>query len=279
MRVTVVQMNSQDDKSHNLAEARRLAAEAVAADHPDLIVFPEMVSFLGGSDEARLEAAEDVPGGETWMTMQSIAREHGVIVHGGSFYERIGNDPRSYNTTVAFGRHGEELVRYRKIHLFDITAPDGTEYRESDSVGRGTDIAVYKAEDVKVGCSICYDLRFGELYRRLAGQGADLIMVPAAFTLQTGKDHWETLLRARAIETQTYVAAAGQSGSFPTPEGIRHCWGHSMIVDPWGYVAAQVSDGPGFATANVDLGYVKTVRQRIPMEAHRVLGRPEALAA
>ncbi len=273
MRVTVVQMNSQDDKSRNLAEARRLAAEAVAADYPDLIVFPEMVSFLGGSEEARQEAAEEVPGGETWKTMQSIAREHGVIVHGGSFYERIGNESRSYNTTVAFGRDGEELARYRKIHLFDITAPDGTEYRESDSVGRGKDVAVYETEGMKVGCSICYDLRFGELYRRLAGLGADMIMVPAAFTLQTGKDHWETLLRARAIETQTYVAAAGQSGSFPTPEGERHCWGHSMIVDPWGYIVAQVSEGPGFSTASVDLGYLKTVRQRIPMEEHRVLGR------
>ena len=272
MRVTVVQMNSQDDKSHNLAEARRLAAEAVAADRPDLIVFPEMVSLLGGTEEARQEAAEEIPGGETWKTMQSIAREHGVFVHGGSFYERIPDDTRSFNTTVAFGRDGEELARYRKIHLFDITAPDGTEYRESDSVGRGKDLAVYEAEGIRVGCTICYDLRFGELYRGLAGLGADLIMVPAAFTLQTGKDHWEILLRSRAIEMQTYIAASGQSGSFPTPEGQRHCWGHSMIVDPWGYVAAQVSDGIGFATATIDPGYVRTVRQRIPMEAHRVLG-------
>ena len=273
MRVTVVQMNSRDDKNHNLAEARRLAAEAIAADHPDLIVFPEMVSFLGGTEEQRLASAEDVPGGETWKTMQAIACEHNVIVHGGSFYERIPGERISYNTSVAFGRNGAELGRYRKIHLFDITAPDGTEYRESDSVGRGSEITVYEAEGMRVGCSICYDLRFGELYRRLAGRGADLIMVPAAFTLQTGKDHWETLLRARAIETQAYVVAAGQSGSFPTPEGTRHCWGHSMIVDPWGYVAAQVSDGTGFATATIDTDYLNTVRQRIPMEAHRVLGK------
>ncbi len=273
MRVTVVQMNSQDDKSRNLAEARRLAAEAVEADGPDLIVFPEMMSFLGGSEDERLAAAEDIPGGDTWKTLQAIAKEHGVMVHGGSFYERIPDTRQSYNTTVAFGRDGTELARYRKIHLFDITAPDGTEYRESDTVGRGSDLAVYEAEGVRVGCTICYDLRFGELYRGLAGQGADLIMVPAAFTLQTGKDHWEILLRARAIETQTYVVAAGQTGTFPTPEGPRSCWGHSMIVDPWGYVAAQIGEGTGFATATVDPGYLQTVRQRIPMESHRVLGR------
>ena len=273
MRVTVVQMNSGDDKARNLADAERLAAEAVATDRTDLLVFPEMVSFLGGSDEARREAAETVPGGETWQCMQGIARRHGILVHAGSFYERVEADHRSFNTSVAFGRYGEELVRYRKIHLFDITAPDGTEYRESDQVGRGREVAVYEVEGMTVGCSICYDLRFGELYRRLAGLGADLVMVPAAFTLQTGKDHWEILLRARAIETQTYVVAAGQSGSFPTPEGPRQCWGHSMIVDPWGYVVAQISDGTGFATARIEPGYLRTVRQRIPMEAHRVLGK------
>jgi len=273
MRIAVLQMNSQNDKAANLAQARELAASAVAADRPDILVLPEMFSFLGGSEADRLQAAEDLPGGDSWNALRSIATEHGVVVHGGSFYERIPGAAKSYNTTVAFDRDGSELARYRKIHLFDITAPDGTEYRESDTVGRGADIATYTTSGLTVGCSICYDLRFGELYRRLAARSADLIMVPAAFTLQTGKDHWEVLLRARAIEAQSYVIAAGQTGSFPTPEGTRQSWGHSMIVDPWGHVVAQVSDRVGHATATVDRAYLQSVRQRIPMEAHRVIGR------
>ena len=146
---------------------------------------------------------------------------------------------------MAFGRDGAELARYRKLHLFDVVTPDGREYRESALVGRGRDVVTYAADGVRVGCSICYDLRFGELYRRLAAEGAQLVMVPAAFTLQTGKDHWEVLLRARAIETQCFVAAAAQVGSFQSGRDTRQNWGHAMILDPWGKVLAQVPDRPG----------------------------------
>jgi deaminated glutathione amidase len=152
-----------------------------------------------------------------------------------------------------------------------VVTPDGREYRESAVVGRGREVVTYAAEGVRVGCSICYDLRFGELYRRLAADGAQLLAVPAAFTLQTGKDHWEVLLRARAIETQCFVLAAAQVGAFPAGRDTRHNWGHSMIVDPWGKVLAQMPERPGFATARLDLEYLDRVRGMLPVGQHRVL--------
>lgn len=272
MRVCVVQMNSTNDKSANLAQAQTLVEQAVQDDRPDLILLPEVWAFQGGTPAERQAAAETVPGGEGYRLLQALAARHGVFLHGGSFLERVKGEARLFNTTVVFDRAGREIARYRKIHLFDIVAPDGREYRESSYVGRGQDLVAYDAEGVKVGCSICYDLRFGELYRKLAGMGAEILMVPAAFTLQTGKDHWEILLRARAIETQCYVAAAAQVGAFSTGKDVRHNWGHSMIVDPWGKVLVQVSDRPGFATARLDPAYLGWVRELIPVHQHRVLG-------
>lgn len=269
MRVCVVQMNSINDKAANLAQARRLIEEAVRDDRPDLVLLPEVWAFQGGTPETKLAAAEPPEGGEAYRLLQALAAQHRVILHGGSWLEQ--GEGRLFNTTVVFGRGGEEIARYRKIHLFDVVTPDGREYRESAYVGRGEQVVTYDAEGVRVGCSICYDLRFGELYRRLAGQGAQLLVVPAAFTQQTGKDHWEVLLRARAIETECYVMAAAQVGSFPAGKDMRQNWGHSMIVDPWGKVLVQVSDRPGYATARIDLGYLARVREMIPVHQHRVL--------
>lgn len=269
MKVSVIQMNSQTSKPENLDQARRLIARAVKEDKADLVVLPEMFSMLGGSLEQRRAAAEAIPGGEAYQALQDSARTHGVYVHGGSYYERAGDS--YYNTTVAFAPDGKELARYRKLHLFDVTTPDGKEYKESATVGRGDQVVTYVADGVTVGCSICYDLRFGELYRALAQRGAEVIMLPAAFTLQTGKDHWEPLIRARAIETETYFCASAQVGSYPQGNEQRFSWGHSMIVDPWGHVVAQASDGPGFVTARIDRKYLKDVRQKIPVHQHRVL--------
>ena len=269
MRVCVIQMSSVDDKATNLAQARGLIEEAVREDRPDLVLLPEVWAFQGGSLEQRREAAETIPGGEAYGLLQELAATHGIFIHGGSFLER--GPERLFNTTVVFGRDGEEIARYRKLHLFDVVTPDGREYRESAVVGRGSEVVTYPADGVRVGCSICYDLRFGELYRRLTAEGAQLLTVPAAFTLQTGKDHWEILLRARAIETECYVAAAAQVGTFSTGRDVRHNWGHSMIVDPWGKVLAQVPDRPGFATARLDLAYLGRVREMLPVAQHRVL--------
>lgn len=274
MKISVIQMNTRSDKAANLEQARMLAARAVATDAPGMLVLPEVFAFMGSSVADKRAAAEELPeagetGGDAYETLRTLAMEHGVFVHGGSFVERSGDD--YFNTTIAFDRAGVELARYRKIHLFDVSTPDGREYRESDTFGAGRDIVTYAAGDITVGCSICYDLRFAELYRALAEAGAQVIMVPAAFTLQTGKDHWEPLLRARATETQTYVVAAAQTGTYHEGNDERASWGHSMIVDPWGHILAQAREGRGHATGAIELDYLDTVRQRIPVAQHRVL--------
>ena len=269
MRVCVIQMTSINDKAANLDQARGLIEQAVREDRPDLILLPEVWAFQGGTADERRAAAEAIPDGKAYALLQGLAAAHRVVIHGGSILEH-GAD-RLFNTTVVFGRDGTELARYRKLHLFDVVTPDGREYRESAMIGRGQEVVTYVTDGVRIGCSICYDLRFGELYRRLAAEGSHVLTVPAAFTLQTGKDHWEILLRARAIETQCFVAAAAQVGSFPAGRDVRHNWGHSMILDPWGKVLAQVPEHPGFATAELDLAYLARVRQMLPVAQHRVL--------
>jgi len=266
-------MNSGPEKAANLTQADDLVSSAVEADRPDMVLLPEVFAHIGGSVAARQSAAEELPkpgedGGPAYELLRGLARHNDIFVHGGSFIERAGDE--FYNTTVAFGRDGKELVRYRKVHLFDVTTPDGKSYRESDTFGGGDTVATYQADDLTIGCSICYDLRFAEFYRLLAEQGADVIMVPAAFTLQTGKDHWEVLLRARAIETQTYVVAAAQTGTNMDGNEERATWGHSMIVDPWGHIVAQASDYPGSTSASIDSDYIGKVRERIPVRDHRV---------
>jgi deaminated glutathione amidase len=276
MKVTLLQINSQNDKAHNMAEVERLAKEAIASDAPDLIVLPEYWAFLGGSVEQKRANAEPLPpkgsgaeGGTAYEFMRRLAREHSVFVHGGSMHERDGE--QLYNTTVVFDREGNEIARYRKIHLFDVTTPDGREYKESRVVGRGDELVTYDADGVNIGASICYDIRFGELYRGLAAKGAQMIMIPAAFTLMTGKDHWEVLARARAIETETYVLACGQTGTHMDNNQQRACYGHTLVVDPWGHVIAKASDGVGWVTARIDPSYLTKVRQEIPVHQHRVL--------
>jgi predicted amidohydrolase len=274
MKISVIQMNSGSAKPENLAQAGRLIDAAVAADAPDMVVLPEVFAHIGGSIAARHAAAETLPepggeGGPAYQMLRETACRHGIFVHGGSFIER--ESERFFNTTLAFDRNGGELARYRKIHLFDVTTPDGRVYRESDTFGGGDAVVTYRADDITVGCSICYDLRFPELYRALAEAGAHVVMVPAAFTLQTGKDHWEVLLRARAIETETYIVAAAQVGSYADGNDTRMTWGHSMVVDPWGHILAQAQDRPGHASAAIDLDYLETVRARIPVHRHRKL--------
>jgi nitrilase len=273
MKISAIQMNSGTEKASNLAQAADLVSRSVAADGPDMVVLPEVFAHMGGSVADRRAAAEELPqpgddGGAVYEMLRGLARDNRIFVHGGSFIERAGD--KFFNTSIAFDRGGNELVRYRKVHLFDVTTPDGKSYRETDTFGAGDAVATYRADDLTIGCSICYDLRFAELYRLLAEAGADVIMVPAAFTLQTGKDHWEVLLRARAIETQTYMVAAAQTGTYRDGNDQRATWGHSMVVDPWGHIIAQASEDTGFATGAIDRDYIATVRGRIPVRDHRV---------
>ncbi len=279
MRVSVVQMNPGADKAENIAQARRLLDAAIAADRPDLVSLPEVWTCLGGSREGKLAQAEDLPargsnapGGAAYEFLRGIARSARIHVHGGSMQERAGPD-RLFNTTVVFDPDGTEIARYRKIHLFDITTPDGTGFCESSLYDSGDETVTFRAGDVTVGAAICYDLRFSELFARLRQDGAELIMLPSAFTLQTGKDHWEPLLRARAIETQCWFAAAATWGKHL--EGARgeprFTYGHSLVADPWGQVVAQVSDGTGWATARIDPALTARVRRDMPVETHRKL--------
>jgi nitrilase len=266
MKVVLVQMNSQADKAANLAQARLLIEQAVAEERPDLVALPEMWTCLAEDEPAKRAAAEPVPGGEAYGLLQELAARHRIVLHGGSLIEQDG--PVLYNTTLVFDRDGREPARYRKLHLFDITTPDGREFRESATFGRGARVVTYDALGTRIGCSICYDLRFPELYLELAKAGAKVILVPSNFTLQTGKDHWEVLLRARAIETQTYVLAPAMWGRYG--QG-RMSYGHSLIADPWGHVIAKAQDRVGYIAARLDLEEVERVRARMPCAEHRVL--------
>ena len=267
MKVSLIQMNSQGDKAANLQSAEDLIDQAVAADGPDLVSLPEMFTHLDDNLEGKKVAAEPIPGGEAYAMLQGLAKRHRILVHGGSHVEIDGE--RCYNTTVAFDRDGNQVAFYRKIHLYDVVTPDGQKFLESSAVGRGSDVVTYDADGICVGCTICYDLRFPELYQALAKKGAQIIMVPAAFQLITGKDHWEVLLRARAIETETYVLAAAQWG--PNSRGTRATYGHSIVIDPWGHVLAKAQDRVGFVTAHLDFDYLDSVRAKIPVAQHKVL--------
>jgi len=267
MKVSLVQMNSQGDKQANLATAEALIRKAAAEDRPDLIVLPEYFACLHGVRADMHASGEEFPNGEAYGLMSSLAKELKVTLHSGSMVERVGN--AHYNTTVVFNPEGKEIARYRKIHLFDVDVPGGLIYRESDSVSRGQDVVTYKVGDTTVGCAICYDIRFPELFQALRDKGAEVIVLPAAFTLMTGKDHWELLARARAVETQTYFLAVGQTGS--NTGGQKWCWGHSMVIDPWGHMTAQCSDGVGITAAKLDFDYMKSIRINLPVANHHVL--------
>ncbi len=271
MKVALIQMNSRNNKAANLATAKELLEQAIAAEHPDLLVLPENFDFVGGTVADKLAAGEPVPGGPAYAMCQAVARTHGVFVHAGSLVEALPGEAKVHNTTVVFDRTGREVARYCKIHLFDIVAPDGKEYKESASVKPGKEVVTYDLEGVTVGCAICYDLRFPELFQALVRRGAEVIVLPACFTLQTGKDHWEVLCRARAIETETYFLAAAQWGPHTRGTDTRYSYGHSLIADPWGHVIAKASDGVGFVTARLEPARVAAVRQDIPVARHKVL--------
>ena len=271
MKITLVQTNPQTDRPANLFRATELMSRAFETDRPDLIVLPEYFEYYGGTMADKLAAAQPAPGGEAYAAMQAFAAKHQVFVHAGSMMETIAGEKRIYNTTVVFDRTGREVARYRKIHMFDIVAPDGTAYKESATVRPGEDVVFYEIDGFKVGCAICYDIRFAELLLQLAAGRADLIVLPAAFTLQTGKDHWEVLARARAIETQAYFAACGQWGAHLSNGEKRFTYGHSLVCDPWGHVTARASDGEGYVTAAVERAQLDRVRAAIPMQDHRRL--------
>jgi predicted amidohydrolase len=261
--VAAVQLNSTADSAANLATADRLT-RAAAADGARLIVLPEKWTAIGSDEE--LHAAAETLEGPAIGWARALARELEVDLIAGSIVERVAGQEKLANTSVHVDPRGEVRAVYRKIHMFDVEVA-GRTYRESDVEEAGQEIVVSEAADgVELGLSICYDLRFPELYRILAVRGARVIAVPAAFTLATTRDHWETLLRARAIENQAFVIAANQFGAHP---GGTRSGGRSMIVDPWGIVMAQAADGEGHITADLDLERQLQIRARLPALANR----------
>ena len=262
MKVACVQMNSGADKAANVAAAAELVRRAAAAG-ARLVVLPETWTFKGGRDG--FAAAAEAADGPSNTVLAGLAAELGVYVLAGSIYEVSERPDRFFNTSVLFDPAGTAVAVYRKIHLFDAVA-GAKVYRESDDLLPGEALVTAQVDDLAVGLTICYDLRFPELYRGLALRGARLLLVPSAFTEATGRDHWEVLLRARAIENGCFVAAAGQWG---VHAGDRLCHGRSMIVDPWGVVLAVAADGVGLCVAELDLGAVERVRRQLPVLDHR----------
>ncbi|UVH55129.1 carbon-nitrogen hydrolase family protein [Variovorax paradoxus] len=269
LKISAIQMNSGANRQENIHQAQALMVAAIRSDAPDLLLLPEYFDFYGGEQEGKLTEAGVVPDGSACRFLSSFAREHRVWVHAGSVVERINGDSRVFNTTVVFDRDGALVATYRKIHLFDITAPDGTQYHESATVKSGDSVVTYDVEGFKVGCAICYDMRFSDLFTAFARLGVDIVALPAAFALQTGKDHWDVLLRSRAIETQAYVVAPAQVGTYVSNGQKRQTFGNSLVSDPWGLVIARASDGSGFVSARIQRSQIERARSLIPMNAHR----------
>jgi predicted amidohydrolase len=265
--VGVVQMTSTADVDANMASVLRLVGDA-AQRGARMVLVPECFSYLG-PEKGKAELAESLDeGGPILDCCREAAREAGIDVVYGGFWEKSETAGKVRNACVYMRADGSIATVYRKIHLFDVDLPDGTKLLESETVEAGAEAVVAEAPFGTLGLSVCYDLRFPELYRRLVDAGAIALAIPAAFTLTTGKDHWHVLLRARAIEQQSYVLAAAQTGHH---YGKRRSYGHALIADPWGTVLAECGEGEGVAVAEVDPAYVKQVRAAVPSLAHRRL--------
>jgi deaminated glutathione amidase len=263
IRVACVQLTSRADKAENLEKTERLVAEA-AAGGADVVLLPEKWNAIGGVETLH-EAAETIETGESVEAMRGWAARHGITLVGGSITERREGREKLSNTSLVFDPDGELVALYRKIHLFDVDV-GGHRYRESEAEEPGEEPVVARLEGWPIGLTVCYDLRFPELYRILALEGAELVTVPAHFTLYTGKDHWHVLLRARAIENQNYIAAAAQIGE--TIPG-KLSYGRSLIADPWGTVVAQAPDEEAVISAELDRSRLEEVRRNLPSLANR----------
>ena len=263
MRAAAVQLNSDQEKDRNLGIAEPLVRDA-AADGCELVVLPEKFNVLGAPDDLRA-GAEPIPGPTTdWAA--ALCRELGIWMVAGSIVERVEGDERLRNASVLVDPAGSLRAVYRKIHMFDVEV-GGVVYRESDAEAPGDEVVVADAVDgLELGMAVCYDLRFPELFRIMAVRGARAFSLPAAFTVPTGRAHWDVLVRARAIENQAFVIAAGQIGRHPPDH---ESYGHSMIVDPWGVVLAHARDETCFVAADLDLDAQREVRDKLPALANR----------
>lgn len=256
-RVGLIQLDSRADKSSNLQQAAQMIDQAVALG-ARLVALPEVFNQIGPVEPEGLD-------GPTATFLQETARRHAIYLHGGSFLV-VSDEGKPTNTSLLFNPDGEIIARYDKLHMFDVTLPDGSTRGESDDVAPGQAIVSQKTELGHLGLSICYDVRFPEIYRQLALAGAEVIFVPANFTLLTGKDHWEVLLRARAIENGCYILAPAQIGR---KKDNQDSFGDSMVIDPWGRVIARGRERADVIVTQIDLNDVARVRSMIPSLSHR----------
>jgi deaminated glutathione amidase len=263
--LAAAQMTSTADVARNLDVAVRLVNEAADLG-AKLVGLPENFAYMG-SEEGRRASAETLEG-PTLGALREVARRRGIFVLAGSFAEKVDDARKTANTSALIADDGSVVAAYRKIHLFDVAIPDGARYAESEVVVAGDKVVVAPTSLGRVGLTVCYDLRFPELYRKLAELGAEVLTIPAAFTLFTGKDHWEVLLRARAIENLAYVLAPAQVGRHSQN---RQTFGNAMIVDPWGVVLARCPDGEGVCVAPFKRDRLEKVRQELPALKHRKL--------
>ena len=267
-RIAALQMTSGPEVAANLATARRLLAEARDAG-ACVAVLPENFSFMGRSEAERRQVVERPGDGPVQQALAGAAQDLGLWIVAGTMPIALPEDPRPANACLVFDDRGRQVARYDKIHLFDVDLPGRNEgYRESANAAPGRDPVVVDTPAGRIGLSVCYDLRFPELYRRLVAGGAEILSVPAAFTAPTGRAHWEVLLRARAVENLCYVVAAAQSGLHPSG---RETYGDSLVADPWGRVLARRPRGSGVVVAEVDLEAQQRTRRSFPALTHRVL--------
>lgn len=264
-KIAAIQMISFNDKKVNLEKAKSFIERAVR-EKAKVIVLPEHFNF-SGKDEEKRQNAEPIPG-PTINQLAELAKKFKIYLVCGSILEKVEQKDKHvfYNTSVFLSPEGKILAKYRKLHLFDVILPDGSCHRESDIVTPGNHITIAKTPLAIFGFTICYDLRFPELYRKLCEKGAQIVFIPSAFTLQTGKDHWEPLIRARAIENQFYIVAPNQFGQ--DQEG-KKCWGKSMIVDPWGIVLSKATERETVIFGEVDLDYQEKIRRNMPCLSHK----------
>lgn len=269
LRVGVVQLNSGDDLALNLEACRRSIARAADCG-ARFVVLPENFAFFG-SEQAKRGLAERLDAespGPILEMLSTEAAKHRLYLLGGGWPEASADAARPYNAATVVGPDGDVVATYHKIHLFDVDAPDGHSYRESAGVTPGSAVQCVTVEGFRIGLSICYDLRFPELYRRLVDDGAEVLCIPSAFTFATGQAHWHLLCRARAIENQCFVLAPGQWGTHPRN---RKTYGHSLILDPWGEILEEVAEGEGIAVATLSREKLQAVRSKLPSLSHRRL--------
>jgi predicted amidohydrolase len=267
MKAAAVQMTSTRDVQANLREAGRLVAEA-ARQGAELVVLPENFSFLGATDAERVAAVEPFGDGPAQRFLAEPAEQHGIWLVGGTIPIREGGAERASSRSLLVGPDGRVAAHYDKIHLFDVDVPgrENERYSESATTAAGTRVVAAETPLARVGMTVCYDIRFPALFHRLSVLGADVVVVPAAFTVPTGEAHWHALLRARAIESLVFVVAAGQWGEHA---GGRKTYGHSLIYGPWGELLAELPAGPGVVCAELDMIGQRELRQRFPTVAHR----------